>query len=372
VTAPRERLRQLLEEEILPTHRARWGASTEWDADLDFQRQIASHGWAAPGWPVEIGGMGLDVEEQVACYVVLAELGAPRLVSVYGVKNVGPTIAAWGTDEQKRHLRGILTVDELWCQGFSEPDNGSDLAGLRTRADVDGDDFVVNGQKIWTSIGMHATHCMLLVRTDQSAPKHKGISALLVPLDLPGISRRPIRQMNGAAEFAELFFDDVRVPRTALLGPVNEGWRVTMTTLSFERAGVIGMCGELSSDAEKLIADLAARGDLRGATRDRAVRLYIESQLLRLTGERSLAAEVGAPGPLSTIIKLAWSSFGQALRVFAVDAVGIGAVAGGGGLPYADGLTMSPSYGIAGGTTEVLKNLIGERVLGLPKEPGPT
>jgi alkylation response protein AidB-like acyl-CoA dehydrogenase len=371
MTRPHEELRELLRDEILPALRRRWGdaATTAWDALVDYQRALGRHGWTAPGWPVEIGGRGLDITEQLACDVVFGESGTPQRVAVYGVNNVGPTIAAHGTPEQRRHLAAILSADELWCQGFSEPDAGSDLAGLRTRADADGDDFVVNGQKIWTSIGLHATHCMLLARTDPDAPKHRGISALLVPLDLPGITRRPITQINGEQDFAELFFDDVRVPRSALLGPLNEGWRVTMTTLGYERAGVLSVSGRLSSEAERIVRDLAARGSLHGPVRDRAMDVFVHGRLLRLLGERSLAAEAEGPGPLSSLIKLAWSSLGQRVDELAVDATGLGAVAGDGpdGLQLAHRLLSSRSLSIAGGTTEVLKNVIGERVLGLPK-----
>jgi alkylation response protein AidB-like acyl-CoA dehydrogenase len=369
MTAPHEELRELLTTDILPAHRARWGTSDEWDAVVDFQRQLGKHGWTAPGWPVEIGGRGLDVSEQVACEAVFHELGAPTRPAVYGVNNVGPTIAAWGTPDQKAHLAAIVSADELWCQGFSEPDAGSDLAGLRTRAELVGDEFVVNGQKIWTSIGLGATHCMLLVRTNPDAPKHKGISALLVPLDTPGITRNPIRQIDGNAEFAELFFDDVRVPASAVLGPIDEGWRVTMTTLGYERAGVLALAGDLASEAERIIHGVAGGGELTATMRDRGIQLYIRARLLRLTGERALAAETAGPGALSTIIKLVWSTLGQHLDEFATDAGGISAVAGEGELPVAQRLLHGRAMGIAGGTTEVLKNLIGERVLGLPKEP---
>lgn len=365
--SPSGELRHLLEEEILPAHRAQWGAARSWDANLDFQRALARYGWTAPGWPVERGGLGLSVTEQLACAVVLHELDVPPRVAVYGVNNVGPTIIAWGTPEQQRHLHGIITVDELWCQGFSEPDHGSDLAGLRTRADRSGNDFVINGQKTWTSIGMYATHCMVLARTDQEAPKHRGISTLLVPLDTPGITRKPIRQMNGAAEFAELFFDDVCVPSSALLGPFNEGWKVTMTTLGHERAGVLAMAVQLAMDAERIVRDLPATGAGGGALRDRGIRILTEAQVLRWTGQRLLAAEVGAPDHLSPLIKLAWSNLGQRLRAFAVDSLGIASVAGTAELPHATRLAASPSYSIAGGTTEVLKNIIAERVLQLPK-----
>jgi alkylation response protein AidB-like acyl-CoA dehydrogenase len=289
-------------------------------------------------------------------------------VAVYGVNNVGPTIAAVGTPAQRAHLEAIAAVDELWCQGFSEPDHGSDLAGLTCRADRDGDEYVINGQKIWTSIGMQATHCMLLVRTDPQAPKHKGISALLVPLDRPGIERRPITQITGEKEFAELFFTDVRVPTSALLGPENDGWRVTMTTLGYERSGILAMAGSLASDAERLIDDLTRRGDLSGATLQRAMRIYTRARLLRITGQRSLDTEGAVPGPLSTLIKQEFASLMKGVAELAIDTGGMAALLHD-GPGVAREFLRSPSAAIAGGTTEVLKNLVGERVLGLPKEP---
>ncbi|HEX3796753.1 MAG TPA: acyl-CoA dehydrogenase family protein [Acidimicrobiales bacterium] len=369
-TPAHEELRVLLEEDILPRHRERWGDSAEWDAQVDFQRQLGRHGWTAPGWPIDIGGRGLDIQEQLACDVVFHELGAPNRVAVFGVNNVGPTIAAWGTPEQREHLAAMCAGTEVWCQGFSEPDAGSDLAGLRTTARVDGEHFVIDGQKIWTSIGLGATHCMLLVRTDPEATKHNGISALLVALDTPGITRRPIRQIDGGSEFAELFFDEASVPLSALLGPLHEGWRVTMTTLGYERAGVLSVSGRLASEAERMILDLAARGDLGGARRDRAMRVLIHSRLLRLIGGRALAAEADGPGVFSTLIKLAWSTLAQEMDELAVDTAGMAGIAGF-HLEPARRLLNGRSLTIAGGTTEVLKNLVGERVLGLPKEPRP-
>jgi alkylation response protein AidB-like acyl-CoA dehydrogenase len=368
---PSEELRKLLVETILPAHNERWCGSQEWDALVDFQRHLGRHGWTAPGWPVDIGGRGLDINEQLACDIVLFEAGAPRRIAVFGVNNVGPTIAAWGTPEQRKHLGGITSASELWCQGFSEPDAGSDLAGLRTRAWIEDDEFVIEGQKIWTSIGLGATHCMLLARTDPDARKHKGISALLVPLTLPGITRRPIRQINGDQEFAELFFDGVRVPFSALLGPLHDGWRVTMTTLGYERAGVLSVSGRIASEAERMIRGLAAEHQLTPVMRDQAMRVLIHSRLLQLIGARALAAEGDGPGAISTLIKLAWSALALEVEELAVNATGLAAVAGD-NLDLAYRLLTSRSMTIAGGTTEVLKNLIGERVLGLPKEPTPS
>ena len=172
MTAPHLELRALLADELLPAHRDRWGDSDEWDALVDFQRALSAHGWTAPAWPLDLGGRGLGIDDQIRCEAEFRRAGSPRRVAVYGVNNVGPTILAAGTPDQQAHARAIADATEFWCQGFSEPDHGSDLAGLRCRADLDGDAIVVNGSKIWTSIGLWATHCMLLVRTDPDAFKH--------------------------------------------------------------------------------------------------------------------------------------------------------------------------------------------------------
>lgn len=366
---PHLELRSLLNDVVMPTHRERWGDSTEWDALSDFQRQLSAHDWTAPAWPVEAGGRGLTVAEQIACDIELRRAGCPTRVAVYGVKNVGPTILAVGNEEQQKHARAIADATEFWCQGFSEPDNGSDLAGLRCRAELDGDDFVINGSKVWTSIGLWATHCMLLVRTDPDAPKHRGISALLIPLDLPGIDRRPIKQLNGQAEFAELHFTDVRAPTSSLLGPMNEGWRVTMATLGYERAGVIAMAGELADDADGAIRSVARDGALDPVTRDRGLRMWSRAQVLSWMGQRALAEaedDSGAPEVTGSVIKLAFSIVSQEVGEFTASAAGPGAMLDG---PDVAELLRSRAATIAGGTTEVMKNILGERALGLPREP---
>jgi 3-oxochol-4-en-24-oyl-CoA dehydrogenase len=367
IQRPSDELRELLAE-IMPSYKARFGNVDNYEALIDFQRTLAAHGWTAPAWPVEIGGRGLDVAEQIACDTEFARADCPRQISVYGVNNVGPTIAAAGTDEQKKHLLGITSVSELWCQGFSEPGAGSDLAGLTCRADVHDHGFTVNGQKVWTSIGTWATHCMLLVRTDPTAPKHKGISALLVPLDTPGITRRPIRQIDGGNEFAEMFFDDVQVPRSALLGPLHEGWRVTMTTLGFERANVIAMAGKLADEVLAAVHD-PRLSTASAALRSSATRLYIDARNLTWLGQRSLAADA-MPGGTSSIIKLRWSKLSQRVAEFKADLAGTDCVAGSSDAEAGTALLRSRSSTIAGGTTEVMKNIIGERNLGLPREPG--
>jgi alkylation response protein AidB-like acyl-CoA dehydrogenase len=368
VTAPHLELRALLTGEIMPRHVERWGESTDWEALVDFQKQLSTHGWTAPSWPVDGGGRGLGVEEQLACDVELRRADAPRRVAVYGVNNVGPTILAHGTAEQQSHARAIVDATEFWCQGFSEPDYGSDLAGLKCRAEADGDDFVINGSKVWTSIGLWATHCMLLVRTDPEAAKHRGISALLIPLDLEGVERSPIKQIDGRAEFAELHFSDVRVPQTTLLGPINEGWRITMATLGFERAGTLSLAGSMAEEAESAIRGAAERMALDPALREDAMHLWSDTRILGWMGERALAeaGEEGAPEITGSVIKLAFSLTSLALAEFGADAAGATAMLEG---PESQRLLGSRSSSIAGGTTEVMKNILGERALGLPREP---
>ena len=355
-------------ERLLPAHREKWGDDDSFPARLDWQRTLHGVGWIAPQWPAEYGGRGLGIVDQVACDRVLAEYRAPDLAGVLGVNNVAPTLMRYGTPGQKRHLLGIQSGTTVWCQGFSEPGAGSDLAGLRTRATLDGDHFVVNGQKIWTSEGMEADYCLLLVRTDPEAKPHKGISALLVPLDTPGITRRPITQITGEGGFAELFFDDVRVPRDALLGPLNEGWTVTMTTLGFERAGVIMMASRLEQTVHDVVAELAGR-ELDAATRLALTDRLVESRLLGLLGRRALGriAAGGAPGAEHSVIKLAWSLAMQAVGDTHLAALGLDGISGPAARPAQLDYLRSRAATIAGGTTEIMRNILAERVLGLPR-----
>ena len=361
-------LRPVLQD-IMSRHRERWGATKEWDALADFQRELAKAGWGAPQWPVEIGGRGLGVVDTLACDTEFARVNAPQRVAVFGTNNVGPTINTFGTDEQKVHLSAILSGDEFWCQGFSEPDAGSDLAGLRTRGEITGDGFLINGQKVWTSIGLNATHCMVLARTDPDAPKHAGISALLVAMDTPGLTRRPIRQINGEAEFAELFFEDVFVTAGALLGPLHEGWRVTMTTLGFERAGVISIAGKLVDDVMKMAHSDAVAG-ASPSLRHRVLDVYAGARILQWMGERALANinDPVAAGTASSLIKQAFSLLSQRFAEVGADLAGMDAIAGIAS-EAAHRLLTSRASTIAGGTTEVMKNILGERNLGLPREP---
>ena len=325
-------------------------------------------GYAAVAWPREHGGRDADLEEQLAYNEEMARAGAPGPVNAIGVANIAPAIMAYGTAAQKeRHLRPMLRGDDIWSQGMSEPEAGSDLASLRTAAVIDGDDFVVNGQKTWNSLGHRADWCQLYVRTNPDAPKHKGITCLLVDMRTPGIEARPITTMAGDHSFSELFLTDVRVPRSAVLGEVDQGWSVATRTLSNERAGVAGLYLTQRGKLDRL---LAAAGDLDPVRRDRVVRRYIEVRNLELLAKRTLGAALAgrAPGPEGSVIKLAWSLTDQALANTAVDVLGMSALSDG----WASNLLGSRSLTIAGGTTEVNRNIIGERVLGLPKEPEPT
>jgi alkylation response protein AidB-like acyl-CoA dehydrogenase len=355
---------------LLPEHRRKWGDDDSFAARLDWQRTLHAIGWIAPHWPTEFGGRGLNIVDQVACDRVLAQCRAPDLAGVLGVNNVAPTLMLYGTPGQRAHLRGIQAGTEVWCQGFSEPGSGSDLASLRTRAVLDEstDEFVINGEKIWTSEGMEADYCMLLVRTDPDARPHKGISALLVPMDSPGITRRPITQITGEGGFAQVFFDDVRVPRSALLGPLHEGWTVTMTTLSFERAGVIMMAGRLEQSILDVMAELAGRELDPGVRLDLADRIA-EARLLGLLGQRALGriAEGGAPGAEHSVIKHAWSLAMQSVGVSHLAALGLDGVSGTPLTSAQAAYLRSRAATIAGGTTEIMRNILAERVLGMPR-----
>ena len=321
---PNEELRAVLDE-IVPRHREKWGESDEWEGLVEFQRELGARGWSAPAWPVEIGGRGLGVEDQIACDAEFNHARAPRRIAVFGVKNVGPTIAAAGTPEQKVHLQRILSADEIWCQGFSEPDAGSDLAGLRCRAELHDDHFVVNGTKIWTSIGLWATHCMLLVRTDPEAPAHRGISALLVPLDTPGITRSPIVQATGDRDFAELVFEDVEVPGVRVARPDEPGvGRHHVDARLRARRGHRGLRQPHHRDRALPARARPTPGASARRDRDRGAAIYTRARILGWLGERSLLADGGGPnGGVAGLIKLAWSTLGQSFAEYTADVDGL-------------------------------------------------
>lgn len=335
---------------------------------------LVDAGYGAVAWPAEFGGRDADLLQQLAYNEEMARAGAPGPINAIGVANIAPAIMTYGTPAQKeRYLRPMLRGDEIWSQGMSEPEAGSDLASLRCSAVADGDTFVVNGQKTWNSYGDKADWCQLYVRTNFEVAKHKGITCLLVDMRTPGIEARPIRTMAGDSSFSELFLTDVRVPRSALLGEVDDGWGVATRTLSNERAGVASLYLAQRAKLDRLLA--AARERRPDGTRpidapvarDALMARYIEVRNLELLAKRTLGAALSGrpPGAEGSVIKLAWSLSDQALARTAVDVLGLPALDGGWGI----NLLSSRSLSIAGGTTEVNKNILGERVLGLPREP---
>jgi alkylation response protein AidB-like acyl-CoA dehydrogenase len=333
--------------------------------DLGWQRTLYGAGYADVHWDASPTMRLIFLEET-------EKAGAPYVgANFVGLLHAGPTIAAEGTDGQRaRWLPPILRGDEVWCQGFSEPDAGSDLAALRTRAWRDGDDYVVSGSKIWTSHAEVADWCELLVRTDPDAPKHRGITWLALPMDAPGITVRPLRTLAGAAEFAEVFLDEVRVPVANRVGAENDGWRVTMVTLSFERG--TAFVGEVVA-CRRVLRELAAEARRNGrwddpALRRRLGRLNAEFRALwRLTQWNVSAAETGGgvPGVAGSVFKLRYSHARQELYDAAADVLGPGALDL--DRPWVPDRLSSLAYTIAAGTSQVQRNIVAERILGLPK-----
>jgi hypothetical protein len=333
-----------------------------------WNRQLAEAEWAAPAWPVEHGGRAANVYEQLAWHEEMAAAHAPGVVNVIGVSNIAPAIMAVGTEAQRdRYLQAMLRGDEIWCQGMSEPDAGSDLASLRTAARLDGDVFMVNGQKTWNTLGRHADWCQLYVRTDPEAPKHKGISCLLVDMKSPGVEVRPLRTMAGDLAFSELFFTDVQVPASNLLGELNQGWKVAMTTLSHERAGVARLHLGLRDGLRQLMDDTKGLpGMADPVLRDRLMALYARIATMGWTTTRELQAIGAGRQPsamMGSLAKLMWSLNQQALSELAVDLMGMEGLGG----RWGKQLASSRQSTIAGGTTEINRNILAEHGLGLPR-----
>ena len=366
----RAELRSWLAAHLTPEVAAAGERNLEGDSlDLlrDWNRTLADGGWAAPAWPAEYGGRDATVDEQLAYLEETSRARAPGPVNVIGVSNIAPAIMRFGTPEQQqRFLRPMLRGDEIWSQGMSEPDAGSDLASLRTAAMEDGDDFVINGQKTWNSLGHHADWCQLYVRTDSTANKHAGITCLLVDLRTPGIEARPLKTITGGHSFAELFFTDARVPRSAMLGPLHGGWTVAMTTLSFERAGVARLHLSLARRLDDLLADPRTGAGRRDPIlRQRLARVYAAIRAMRYLTERSLADSSAAAGAAGSLAKLSWAHCDQELAELAVDLIGLEALRADD--RWAENLLAVRQASIAGGTTEINKNIVGEHVLGLPR-----
>jgi alkylation response protein AidB-like acyl-CoA dehydrogenase len=343
-------------------------AHYHWRAD--FQRRLADDGWAAVHWPVQYGGRGATLTQSAIFFEELGRSGAPLPANVLGLLLAGPTIMAWGTEEQKeRYLNPILTAEEIWCQGFSEPDAGSDLAAVKTRAVRDGEDWVVTGQKVWTSAAQYSKWCMLVARTDPDAAKHKGLSYFLMDMNQEAVEVRPLRQITGESEFNELFIDGARIPHENLLGGEGNGWKVALTTLMNERAGLAFFLQvRMRQLLDQLIAVAAERSLLDDPiVADRLGELHLKAEVLRLTAYRGLTAieKYGQPGPEGSLTKWMWSQTNQELTQLAADLLGSEALTV--SSPWAYELLRARGNSIEGGTTEVLKNIVAERVLGLPK-----
>src|SRR3954468_5432751 len=333
----------------------------KWDADK------AKAGFAGIQWPKEFGGRGGTRSERAIYDEEMVRHRAPLTVNGLGLTFLGPTVMNIGSDEQKRDIiKPLLHNEVIWCQGFSEPNSGSDLASLQCRAELDGDHFVINGQKTWNTLGHFANWCELLVRTDPEAPKHRGISCLLVDMTLPGVEVRPLITITGENEFNEIFFTDVRVPVSALLGPLHDGWRVAMTTLAYERGTVANLHLGLRGKIRRLIGDAAAAGALDDPVKRQSLAaLYLEGELLKLVSERAISGAMhGRPmGPEGSIAKLVWSEAEQRVGEVAGEVLGADANTGSWGRDrvYMRALT------IAGGTTQVNKNIVAQRILGMPR-----
>jgi len=354
--------------------------------DTHWQRLLFDAGYAGVDWPVEGGGRGSSPVEQLIFKEELERAHAPYVgVNFVGLLHAGPTVIAEGTPEQRqRYLPPILRGDEVWCQGFSEPDAGSDLASLRTRAVRDGDEYVVTGSKIWTSHAEVADYCELLVRTGAEDSRHRGITWLILPMDSAGVEIRPLTTIAGSAEFAELFLDGVRIPVSNRVGDENDGWRVTMVTLSFERG--TAFVGDLL-EAIELLSKSVALAHRTGAWSDPGVRrqaghLKAELDALWALTKRNVsqAARTGVPGIGGTVFKPAYTETRQKLGEFSLSLLGRAGLAahdsegldGLGSLPaeaMVEDWLRGISLTIAAGTSQIQRNIVGERILGLPKEP---
>jgi alkylation response protein AidB-like acyl-CoA dehydrogenase len=339
----------------------------------EWNRTMADAGWAAVSWPAEYGGRGATVLEQLVYAEETTRVRAPLPLNVIGMNNIAPAIMHYGSESQKSTLlRRMMRADDIWCQGMSEPEAGSDLASLRTRAVRDGADFVVNGQKIWTSLGHRADWCQLYVRSDPEAPKHQGISCLILDMALPGVEVRPLVTLNGTADFAEVFFDDVRVPVDSLLGPLNAGWEVATTTLSHERAGAARLYAGMQLKLQDLAADLAdSEIDGRPALEDtatlrRLAEIAVRIKYLEVLCQRSISATLHGGDAVGTAsaAKNVWGEVGQDLAALAFDVLGPLSSDG----RWADYRLTTRSLTIAGGTSQINKNITAQRVLGMPRK----
>ena len=351
---------------------------------LEWERKLYSGGWSGINWPVEYGGRGATLIERAIFAEEMARAKAPEGLNIIGHNLVGSTLLRHGTEAQKqRFLPKIISSDEVWCQGFSEPNAGSDLASVRTRAERRGDKFIINGQKIWTSFAQYSDWCFALVRTDPDAPKHKGLSFLLIDMKSPGIAIRPLRQISGECEFNETFFDEVEVPVENVVGDINDGWRIAMTTLAYERGpeDALGRQVRFKQELDKLIETL--RQVRRGAgnaidqpvVRQKLAHSIIEVEVMRLNSLRTFSKYLNGEerGADASMIKLYWSHAAQRMYEMALDTIGPSAPlcgndpAGVAGGRFQLSYLQSKAFTIYSGSSEIQRNIIGERMLGLPR-----
>jgi alkylation response protein AidB-like acyl-CoA dehydrogenase len=374
----REEVRDWLAEHLVGEFAAlggRGGPGREhegFDVRLAWERMLGAHGWTCLGWPKRHGGREATVGQQVIFHEEYVRAGAPARLGHIGEGLIGPTIIEFGTEAQKdRFLPPIVAGEELWCQGYSEPDAGSDLANVKTRAERDGDEWVVTGQKVWTSLATWADWAFVLCRTDSAAAKHKGISYLLVPMRQPGIDVRPIVQLTGTSEFNEVFFDGARTAADNIVGDVNDGWRVAMGTLAFER-GVATLGQQVGFERElgAVLAEARRTGLAADAVvRQRLASAWIGLKLLRFNALRSLASIAdGEPGPEASISKLQWATWHRALGELAIDVQGpFGLIADPDLTDEQRLFLFTRADTIYGGSNQIQRNIIGERALGLPR-----
>ena len=343
----------------------------------EWQRKLHRAGYLGMGWPAEWGGRGATAVETSLFETELARADAPPIVNFLGIGLLGPALIHHGSEAQRRRfIPPMLSADEIWCQGFSEPGAGSDLASLKTAARLEGDHFVLNGQKVWTTFGPWADWIFVLARTD-SKDRYGGISFILCKLDTPGVTVRPLRQITGESEFGEVFFEDVRVPKGNLVGKIGEGWRIAMTVLAFERGALgLAVCERYARDLRQLASACREIGRTGEAAREKLARLLVENEVLKANGVRMLAnlADGRVPGPESSIEKLYWSEFDKRFRETALDLLGPGgqllraSAMARTDVDWAREFLWSRAGTIYSGSSEVQKNIIAKRVLNLPQD----
>jgi alkylation response protein AidB-like acyl-CoA dehydrogenase len=340
-----------------------------------WNRQLAAAGWTCLGWPAEHGGRGATLAQQVIFHEEYARAGGPARIGYLGEELLGPTLIAFGTvDQQQRFLPPIRAVTELWCQGYSEPGAGSDLASVATRAELDGDFWVITGQKVWTSLAVEADWCFVLARTEPGSRRSAGLSYLLVPMRQPGVTVRPIRQLTGTSEFNEVFFDGARTGRGNVVGAPGDGWRVAKATLAIERGvATLGQQVGFRRELDRLL-EVARRGPARDdpLLRDRLARAWIGLEVMRAHAVRTLATPAAEPAAAASVLKLLWSRWHQELGELAMDVLGAPSLLAR-GAPYdLDDwqrlFLFSRADTIYGGSSEIQRNIIAEQALGLPRQ----